>query len=189
MKLQDIEKVPIGSLVFEDIENGEWSLYQKMGINDWMTVDSYTDRHVGSVCQDNRLMYEDITDITNDFKEINTVSNISKSECHCSFKGLGHDLGCEYIKAKTQYSCAHIAFGVNMEKDYKSIHFQHDVTIYVPCYQKNPKNENDGYPTFTYNLAEASSDEQLAASFEPDYILKLTGKFDAKTKPFKKDAI
>lgn len=74
-------------------------------------------------------------------------------------------------------------------KDYKSIHFQHDVTIYVPCYQKNPKNENDGYPTFTYNLAEASSDEQLAASFEPDYILKLTGKFDAKTKPFKKDAI
>ena len=71
-----------------------------------------------------------------------------------------------------------------MKKRYDSIHFKHETIVYVPCYQKNPSTPSDGYPAFTYNLAEASSDEQVVASLNPDYILVLKGEFDAKTQPF-----
>ncbi len=72
---------------------------------------------------------------------------------------------------------------------YDAIHFQHETVVYVPCYQKNPTNEKDGYPTFEYRLSEASSDQQLVASGMPDYILVLTGTFDAKTQPFDTDIL
>jgi len=71
-----------------------------------------------------------------------------------------------------------------MKKVYDSTHFEHDVVYYVPCFQKNPKDIKDGYPTFDYSLADATSDLQMAYTFEPDFILTLKGKFDAKTQPF-----
>lgn len=68
----------------------------------------------------------------------------------------------------------------------KPITFEHDVVIYVPIFQKNF--ERDGTPlfspTFTYSLADGSHDEQMAWSFEPDYVLELRGHFKATTKPF-----
>lgn len=62
---------------------------------------------------------------------------------------------------------------------YESIHFQHDVTMYVPVFLKT----DDGYPHFEYCMSDATSDEQMAWSYEPHYVLTLTGKFDAKTPP------
>lgn len=70
-----------------------------------------------------------------------------------------------------------------MKTKYESIHFEHEVYFYVPVYFKLPVDSSD-YPTFEYRLEEATSDEQMAWSFNPDYVLKLTGKFDAKTQPF-----
>lgn len=61
----------------------------------------------------------------------------------------------------------------------KSITYDHSVTYYVPVYQKNDGN----YPTFTYSMADATQDEQMAWSMEPDYVLVLTGRFNATTKP------
>ena len=68
----------------------------------------------------------------------------------------------------------------------KPITFEHDVTIYVPVFQKDFKEngELEGYPTFSYSYEMASNDELMVASMEPDYILELTGKFKATTKPF-----
>lgn len=63
---------------------------------------------------------------------------------------------------------------------YDSIHFLHDVVIYVPCYQVN----DDGYPHFRYSLSDGTADQQMAYSMKPDYILVLKGKWDAKTQPF-----
>lgn len=71
-----------------------------------------------------------------------------------------------------------------MNKKYESIHFTHETVVYVPCFQKNPQNEKDGYPTFEYSMAHATQDQQMAASMNPDYILILRGEFDAKTQPF-----
>lgn len=67
---------------------------------------------------------------------------------------------------------------------YESIHFDHEATYYVPCFQKNPTNEKDGYPAFEYSMANATSDQQMVTSMNPDYVLVLKGQFDAKTQPF-----
>ena len=77
-----------------------------------------------------------------------------------------------------------------MKKKFESIHFEHDEVVYVPCYQVNPTlaDPNKG-PTFRYSLSEASHDEQMVASMNPDYILVLRGKFDAKTQPFDMDVL
>ena len=60
------------------------------------------------------------------------------------------------------------------------IHYCHDVVYYVPCYQSN----DEGSPAFIYSMADATQDEQMAWSVEPDYVLVLKGKFDAKTQPY-----
>ena len=65
---------------------------------------------------------------------------------------------------------------------HESIHFNHEVVYYVPCYQTN----DGGYPTFRYSMSEATEDIQMAQSFNPDYILELKGVFDAKTQPYDK---
>jgi hypothetical protein len=69
------------------------------------------------------------------------------------------------------------------KKDYPSIHYTHDVTVYIPCFQSM----DAGYPSFTYSYGDATNDEQMAWSMKPDYVLTLTGKFDAKTQPYSKD--
>lgn len=73
-----------------------------------------------------------------------------------------------------------------MSRQFDSIHFEHDVTVYVPVYFTYPT-EKGGYPSFEYRLSEATQDEQMAWSFNPDYVLELNGKFDAKTQPFDLD--
>lgn len=68
----------------------------------------------------------------------------------------------------------------------KPITFKHDEVMYVPVFQKNF--DENGMPlfspTFSYSMAYATHDEQMAWSFEPDYVLVLRGTFDATTKPF-----
>ncbi len=71
-------------------------------------------------------------------------------------------------------------------KSHEAILFNHKVVYYVPCYQTNPPDE-PGYPSFTYRMEEATSDEQMAWSMKPDYVLKLTGTFNAKTQPFSEE--
>jgi hypothetical protein len=60
-----------------------------------------------------------------------------------------------------------------------SVHFKHDSTYYVPCYQIN----TTPCPTFKYSMADATTDEQLCMSFKPDYVLVLKGEVYAVTKP------
>lgn len=69
----------------------------------------------------------------------------------------------------------------------KPIEYAHESIYYVPVFQKNFKQNGDPMftPSFTYDLSMASTDEQMAASFDPDYILELRGTFKATTKPFK----
>ncbi len=68
----------------------------------------------------------------------------------------------------------------------KPLTYEHETIVYVPVFQKNF--EDDGTPmrtpTFTYNFEFATQDQQMAASFYPDYILELKGYFNATTKPF-----
>lgn len=71
-----------------------------------------------------------------------------------------------------------------MTNKYEPIHYKHETVVFVPCYQKNPSINEVGSPTFTYNLAEASSDLQMVESMDPDYILVLRGEFDAMTQPY-----
>lgn len=66
---------------------------------------------------------------------------------------------------------------------YDSIHFNHETVVYVPCYQVN----DDGYPHFTYSLADATADPQMAYAMKPDYVLVLKGQFDAKTQPYSEE--
>jgi hypothetical protein len=68
----------------------------------------------------------------------------------------------------------------------KPITFEYPITYYVPVFQKNFTDEGDPKfsLTFTYSLSEASQDEQMAWSFNPDYVLELSGYFKATTKPF-----
>ena len=65
----------------------------------------------------------------------------------------------------------------------KQITYDHDVRYYIPCYQIDTENLT---PTFTYYMGDATQDEQMAASMEPDYILELNGHFHATTKSKKK---
>lgn len=79
---------------------------------------------------------------------------------------------------------------------FKEIHFKHEITYYVPCFIVNPgditaslihgdpRPVHEGYPTFSYEMGLATTDPQMAASYNPDYIMELTGIFDAKTKPW-----
>jgi hypothetical protein len=67
----------------------------------------------------------------------------------------------------------------------ESLTYEHDVTVYIPVFQKDFNDDGTlmSSPTFEYRFTEADSDEQMVASLEPDYILELTGKFKATTKP------
>jgi hypothetical protein len=67
----------------------------------------------------------------------------------------------------------------------RPIQFKHDVVVYVPVFQIDfdSNGELNSYPTFHYSYADATQDEQMACSLEPDYILELRGHFDATTKP------
>lgn len=62
----------------------------------------------------------------------------------------------------------------------KNISF--DVVYYVPAYQVNDPETGNSH--FTYSMADATQDEQMAWSFEPDYVLRLKGTFDAKLQPY-----
>ena len=68
----------------------------------------------------------------------------------------------------------------------KPITFDHPEIFYVPVFQKNFKEngEPEFSPCFEYSMSLATSDEQMAWSFKPDYVLILTGHFHATTKPF-----
>jgi hypothetical protein len=61
----------------------------------------------------------------------------------------------------------------------KIITYDHNVVYYIPCYQNNT---NPDYPTFTYSMGDATQDEQMAYSMEPDYVLVLNGHFHVTTK-------
>jgi hypothetical protein len=50
--------------------------------------------------------------------------------------------------------------------------------MYVPCFLINTDTD---YPTFQYSMSDATTDPQLCASLNPDYILTLIGEFDAET--------
>lgn len=66
------------------------------------------------------------------------------------------------------------------------ITYEHDVVKYVPVFQKDFNDETGELlfsPTFEYSMEYATSDEQMAWSFEPDYVLELHGHFKATTKP------
>jgi hypothetical protein len=67
----------------------------------------------------------------------------------------------------------------------KQIHYEHDVIYYVPVYQNDFDAEGNLLPSpeTRYNMSEASTDPQMAASFNPIYILELRGHFDYTTKP------
>jgi len=69
----------------------------------------------------------------------------------------------------------------------KPVTFDHEVVYYVPVFQRNFREDGslEGYPTFQYGMDLATSDEQMAWSFDPDYVLELKGHFKATTKPFK----
>lgn len=76
-------------------------------------------------------------------------------------------------------------------KEYNSIHFTHEVVMYVPCYQINPgmvgrfnTTISTSYPSFEYSMGEASTDLSTVTLDNPDYILVLKGQFNAKTQPF-----
>jgi len=67
----------------------------------------------------------------------------------------------------------------------RQITYDHPTTVYVPVYQIDFDDNGQlrSSPTFQYSLSEATQDEQMAASFNPDYILVLEGHFKATTKP------
>lgn len=50
---------------------------------------------------------------------------------------------------------------------------QHKETIYVPCFINEDGN-------LSYDLGIASTDEEMAYSFNPFYVLILTGNFDCE---------
>lgn len=66
---------------------------------------------------------------------------------------------------------------------HESVHVINDVTVYVPCFYTM----DAGYPSFTYNYADATDDEQMAWSMKPVYVLVLKGRFDAKTQPYSEE--
>jgi hypothetical protein len=70
--------------------------------------------------------------------------------------------------------------------DVKPIRYNHESVYFVPVFQKNFKDDGtpEYSPTFTYSFELCTSDEQMAWSFEPDYVLVLKGTFDATTQPF-----
>lgn len=72
-----------------------------------------------------------------------------------------------------------------MEIKRAPIHYKHPTTVYIPVFQVDFDKEGNllSYPTFEYSLKDGSTDEQMALSFNPDYVLVLTGEFDATTKP------
>lgn len=60
-----------------------------------------------------------------------------------------------------------------------STRFHHHIKVYVPVYQVGT--------TFQYSLVDGTQDQQMVASMAPDYILELTGEFDATTKDLDED--
>jgi hypothetical protein len=55
--------------------------------------------------------------------------------------------------------------------------------VFIPVFQKDFDDDGSllSYPRFEYRYAEATQDEQLAWSMEPDYVLELNGIFYATT--------
>lgn len=68
-----------------------------------------------------------------------------------------------------------------MNKDcYEPIHFKHDVIMYVPVFVIK---DELGYPTLSLAYDLITDDQQMAASFDPYYILTLSGEFDCTSPP------
>lgn len=69
----------------------------------------------------------------------------------------------------------------------KPLTFDYECVYYVPVFQKNFKADGtpEFSPNFEYSMSLATQDEQMAWSFEPDYVLELKGHFKATTKPFR----
>lgn len=67
----------------------------------------------------------------------------------------------------------------------KPITYDHPTVVYVPVYQQDFDDDGEllHSPTFRYSMADATHDEQMAWSMNPDYVLKLEGYFKATTKP------
>lgn len=96
---------------------------------------------------------------------------------------------CKKYQYEDKYCCKEAFHEINDNSvlvNIRGTHHIHDVTLYVPVYQINF--DKDGkplmFPTFEYSMGDATHDEQMAWSFEPDYVLTLKGTFDAKTQPF-----
>ena len=89
----------------------------------------------------------------------------------CQASECTGDSNCVNAKKQTTY------------KTQESIHYNHDVVVYVPCYFS----VDAGYPSFRYSMADATGDEQMAWSMNPDYVLILKGKFDAKSQPYSEE--
>jgi hypothetical protein len=66
----------------------------------------------------------------------------------------------------------------------KNITYDHEVTFFVPVFQRDFKDDGDltYSPCFQYSMSDATADEQMAWSHEPDYVLELFGRFNATTK-------
>ena len=60
------------------------------------------------------------------------------------------------------------------------LHYKHEVTLYVPYFLKA---DGRSYPTFTYSMEYASTDEQMAWAAKPYGVFELRGTFDATTPP------
>lgn len=60
--------------------------------------------------------------------------------------------------------------------------FKSSITYYVPVFKINKDNKGfPYYPTFEIDIAMATTDEQMAYSFEPDEVLVLAGSYDWDT--------
>jgi hypothetical protein len=68
----------------------------------------------------------------------------------------------------------------------KPTEYESESVYYVPVFQQNFGEDGNLLfsPTFTYDMSLATTDQQMAESFKPDYILELRGIFKATTKSF-----
>jgi hypothetical protein len=74
---------------------------------------------------------------------------------------------------------------------WEAIHYEHDVVYYVPVFLINPGEPISGsyiidgsYPTLVHDMSMATTDPEMAWSFEPYYVLELRGHFNTTTPPW-----
>ena len=100
-------------------------------------------------------------------KSCNSINAVEATQCHgCGKKDRLYDIWVSDSAVRPPESTTN------------EITFEHNVTYYVPVYQKN----YGEYPTLIYSMADAQLDEEMAYSMNPDYVLVLTGHFNATTK-------